>query len=131
MFKDELGCLPITHVDASLKGWPNYYVRGCILEDLLITFLKVGCTNPTYGKDYIFSCVQIVATLPKEIEARKNKRKKCHVLCVTRHVSCVMFHMSHVASHLLLVTNANSHRQKPPPDNPPIMHTRRTAKTNN
>ena len=35
-FKDEFGCVPRTHVEASLKEWPNYHVRGCILEELLV-----------------------------------------------------------------------------------------------
>ena len=29
--------MPSTHVEASLKGWPNNHVRGCILEELLVT----------------------------------------------------------------------------------------------
>ena len=29
--------LPRDHVEASLKGWPNNHVRGCILEELLVT----------------------------------------------------------------------------------------------
>ena len=28
-FKNLFGCLPSTHVEASLKEWPNYHVRGC------------------------------------------------------------------------------------------------------
>ena len=34
-FKEEFGCLPSTHVEGSLKGWPNNHVRGCIFEELL------------------------------------------------------------------------------------------------
>ena len=30
------GYLPTTYVEASLKGWPNNHVSGCILEELLV-----------------------------------------------------------------------------------------------
>ena len=35
-FRDSFGCLPTTHVEAFLKGWPHNHVRGCILEELLV-----------------------------------------------------------------------------------------------
>ena len=35
-FRDEFGCLPSTHVEASLKECHNNHVRGCIREELLV-----------------------------------------------------------------------------------------------
>ena len=37
-FADKFGCLPSTHVEASLKEWPNNHVKECILEELLVQF---------------------------------------------------------------------------------------------
>ena len=47
-FTEEFGCLPSTHVEASLNGWPNNHIRACILKQLLVvllTDLYVGCLN--------------------------------------------------------------------------------------
>ena len=41
-FNNSFGCLPSTHVEASLKGWPNNHVRGCILEELLVFVTPAG-----------------------------------------------------------------------------------------
>ena len=40
-FKDEFGCLPSTHVDASIKGWPINHVRWCILKELHVLCISV------------------------------------------------------------------------------------------
>ena len=34
---NSFGYLPSTHIEASLKGWPNNHVRGCILKELLVS----------------------------------------------------------------------------------------------
>ena len=36
-YNNSFGCLPGTHVEASLKAlWPDHHVRGCILKELLV-----------------------------------------------------------------------------------------------
>ena len=46
-FKDEFGCLPSTHVEASFKGWSNNHVRGAFSKSSLFLFpVCLAVTSP-------------------------------------------------------------------------------------
>ena len=57
-FINSFACVPSTHVQASLKGWPNNHVRGCILKKLLVQ-LSCLLVQPISRNVHVFVCLSV------------------------------------------------------------------------